>query len=82
MNGSDCIAQYRSYINYRDGEPARRALAAEAREEARLVRERKAEEVRGRKEVKDDIDSEDEGDNLFADHEIEDISANGRQVVV
>jgi hypothetical protein len=130
MNGSDCIAQYRSYINYRDGEPARRALAAEAREEARLVRERKAEEVRGRKEVKDaeklrranltpaevkaenklkraatkaaklaasmqellqqqlsapelvDIDSEDEGDNLFADHEIEDISANARQVVV
>jgi hypothetical protein len=130
MNGSDCIAQYRSYINYRDGEPARRALAAEAREEARLVRERKAEEVRGRKEVKDaeklrranltpaevkaenklkraatkaaklaasmqellqqqlpapelvEIDSEDEGGNLFADHEIEDISANARQVVV
>jgi hypothetical protein len=29
-----------------------------------------------------DFDSEDEGDNLFADHEIEDISANARQVVV
>jgi hypothetical protein len=46
MNGSDCIAQYRSYINYRDDESARRALAAEAREEARLVRKRKAEEGR------------------------------------
>ena len=30
----------------------------------------------------DDIDSEDEGDNLFADNEIDDISANARLAVV
>jgi hypothetical protein len=130
MNGADCIAQYRSYVNYRDAEPARRALAAEQREAARIARERKAEEIRGRKEVKDaeklrranltpaelkeenklkraqakaaklaaavqnqlqpdeleppvdDIDSEDEGDNLFAEHEIDDISANARSAVL
>jgi hypothetical protein len=35
MNGADCIAQYRSYVNYRDAVPARRALAAEQREESR-----------------------------------------------
>lgn len=130
MNGADCIAQYRNYINYRDGEPARRALAAEQREATRLVRERKAEEARVRKEVKDaeklrrsnltpaelkeenklkraatkaaklaarlaipvnqqeaappvvDSDSEDEGDNLFAAHEIDEISANARLAIV
>lgn len=130
MNGVDCIEQYRSYINYRDGEPARRALAAEQREAARVVRERKAEEIRRKRDVKDaeklrranftpaelkeesrlkraatkaaklaatvqellqqqppepllhDIDSEDEGDALFADDEIDDISANARQLFV
>lgn len=52
MNGADCIAQYRSYDNYRDAEPAKRALAAEQREAARIARERIAEEIRGRKETK------------------------------
>lgn len=130
MNGEDCIAQYRSYVNYRDGGRARRALAAEAREAARIVRELKAAEVRGGEEVKDaeklrranltpaelkeenklrsaatkvaklaarvqellqqqppapalvDIDSKNEEDDLFADHEIDDISANARQAIV
>lgn len=122
MNGDDCIAQYRSYINNRDAEPARRALAAEAREAARLVREQKAEGVRERRDLKDtekarrllltpaelkdenrmrrqankiaklaarhaeiipqgaidDALSDDERDNLFAEHEIDDISSNVR----
>jgi hypothetical protein len=30
----------------------------------------------------DVIDSDDEGDNLFADNEIDDVSANARQAVV
>lgn len=126
MNGADCIAQYRNYVNYRDGEPARKAVAAELREAARIVRERKAEEVRGRKDAKEaekarralltpaelkeenrlkrvankiaklaarvnenapeqvaaampgGIESDDERDELFADHEIDDITENAR----
>jgi hypothetical protein len=53
MNGADCIAQYRNYVNCRDAEPARKAAAAELREAARIVRERAAEEVRGRKGAKE-----------------------------
>ena len=53
MNSDDCIAQYRAHVEHRAAEPARRALALEQREAAKLVRERKAEEVRARKELKD-----------------------------
>jgi hypothetical protein len=53
MNSADCIAQYRSYIDRRDAEPARKALAAEQREAAKVAREIKAGEVRARKEKKD-----------------------------
>jgi hypothetical protein len=53
MNGADCIAQYRNYVNCRDAEPARKAAAAELSEAARIVRERAAEEVRGRKGAKE-----------------------------
>ena len=53
MNSVDCIAQYRSYVNYRTAEPARRAAAAELREVSRAARERKAEDVKARRELKD-----------------------------
>jgi hypothetical protein len=53
MNSEDCIAQYRAQVEHREAEPARRALAAEQREAAKLVRERKALEVRERKDMKE-----------------------------
>jgi hypothetical protein len=53
MNSQDCIRQYRAHVDRRDAEPARRALALEQREAARIIRDRKAEEVRARKEVKE-----------------------------
>ena len=46
MNSVDCIAQYRAHVERRDAEPARRALALEQREAAKILRERKAEDVR------------------------------------
>jgi hypothetical protein len=53
MNSEDCIRQYRAHVDRRDAEPTRRALALEQREAARVIRDRKAEEVRVRKEVKE-----------------------------
>jgi hypothetical protein len=53
MNSEDCIAQFRAQVEHREAEPARRALAAEQREAAKLVRERKALEVRERKNMKE-----------------------------
>jgi hypothetical protein len=53
MNSDDCIAQYIAHVEHRAAEPARRALALEQREAAKLPRERKAEEVKARKELKD-----------------------------
>lgn len=53
MNSVDCIAQYRAHVERRDAEPARRALAFEQREAAKILRERKAEDVRLRKEAKE-----------------------------
>ena len=46
MNSDDCFVQYRAHVEHRAAEPARRALALEQREVAKVVRERKAEEVR------------------------------------
>lgn len=53
MNSVDCIAQYRAQVDRRAAEPARRALLIEQREAAREVRQRKADEARGRKDLKD-----------------------------
>ena len=47
MNSVDCIAQYRAHVEPRDAEPARRALAFEQREAAKILRERKAEGSEG-----------------------------------
>ena len=47
MNSVDCIAQYRAHVERRDAEPARRALAFEQREAAKILRERKAEGSEG-----------------------------------
>lgn len=126
MNSVDCIAQYRAYVDNRDAEPARRELAAQQREAARILREAKAQEVSARKAVKEtekvrranrtpaekkeeekikraatkaakqaanaqnvaelvppgDVESDDDVDNLFDEHEINDISSNTRSVVV
>jgi hypothetical protein len=126
MNSLDCIAQYRSYVNNRDAEPARRALAVQQRDAARIVKEAKAREVSARKALKDaekvrrtnltlaerkeedkqkraavkaakqaaivqnvpdvvqqgDIESDDDVDNLFDEHEIDDISSNTRAILV
>ena len=53
MNSEDCISQYRAHVERREAEPARRALAVEQREAAKIIRERKAEEVRARKDLKE-----------------------------
>ena len=53
MNSVDCIAQYRAHVERREAEPARRVLAQEQREAAKIVRERKAEDVRLRKEARE-----------------------------
>lgn len=53
MNAEDCIAKYRSYVNYRAAEPERRAVAMQQRQAAKEVREKKAEEVKARKDLKD-----------------------------
>jgi hypothetical protein len=49
MNSEDCIRQYRVQVERREAEPARRALALEQREAARIIRDRKADEARARK---------------------------------
>jgi hypothetical protein len=51
MNSEDCIRQYRAHVERREAEPARRGLALEQREAARIVREQEAAEVRARKEL-------------------------------
>ena len=40
-------------MNYRTAEPAKRAAAAELREASRAARERKADDVKARRELKD-----------------------------
>lgn len=53
MNSVDCIAQYRAHVERWEAEPARRVLAQKQREAAKIVRERKAEDVRLRKEARE-----------------------------
>ena len=53
MNADDCVAKYRSYQNYKAAEPERRATAMQQRQAAKEIREKKADEIKARKDIKE-----------------------------